>query len=116
MKIAGDMGGWIAAIVAFVALIGTWLRGSGERRERERAEKAAAAAEQAEREVARQKALRKQEAAQAAHDAAKARIDGMDDDELLADARARIKLVDTSPRTGLFNPPPKDGKPAKEKT
>lgn len=107
MKIAGDMGGWIAAIVAFVALIGTWLRGSGERRERERAEKAAAAAEQAEREIARQKALREQEAAQAAHDAAKARIDGMSDEALLEDARARIKMVDTSPHSGLFNPPPK---------
>lgn len=110
------MGGWIAAIVAFVALIGTWLRGSGERRERKRAEKAAADAERAEREIARQKALREQEAAQAAHDAAKAKIEGMDDDELLADAKARIRLVDTSPHSGLFNPPPKGGKPTKEKT
>jgi len=107
MKVAGDMGGWIAAIVTFVVLIGTWLRGSDAKRERKRAEKAAATAELAEREGALQKALREAEAAQATHSAAKARIEGMDDDELLADAKARIRLVDTSPHSGLFNPPPR---------
>lgn len=111
MKLAGDMGGWIAAIVTFVVLIGTWLRGSDAKRERKRAEKAAATAELAEREVALQKALREAEAAQATHSAAKARIEGMDDDALLADARARIRLEESGPHSGLFNPPPKDGKP-----